>query len=139
MIIKQTLLIALILLIVQSGFGQTRKFSSGPDYKKEIDSLTNLIQKEPDNAELYFQRSNMIFLYNSNFPNQTISFKMDGAINDINKAIELKSDNSDFYLQRAVIYEFQDSLDLALTDYTKAIELKPNDGVCYIKTEEQFM
>jgi tetratricopeptide (TPR) repeat protein len=135
---KKTMTTLLFVAIATATFAQ-RTFSLGPDYKKEIDSLTTLIKKQPDNADLFFQRSIKVFQFNSEYPKQTTSLKMPDAFIDINKAISIKPDQADYFSQRAEFYEYQDSLDLAIADFTKAIELAPINGLFYKKRATMYV
>lgn len=128
----------LFVAIATATFAQ-RTFSSGPDYKKEIDSLTTLIKKQPDNADLLFQRSIKVFKFNSEYPKQTTSLKMPDAFIDINKAILLKPDQTDYFAQRAEFYVYHDSLDSAIADFSKAIELAPTNGLFYKKRATMYV
>jgi len=136
---KQKILLVLI-FAVQITIGQTttRKFGMGPEYKKEIDSLTLLIKKSPDSASYYYERSFRIFLFNLQNPQQKVSFKIPDAYKDINKAILLKPNDSKYYSKRAEFYGSQDSLKQAISDFTKSIELSPTNGDLYGKRADIY-
>ncbi|MBK0384518.1 tetratricopeptide repeat protein [Pedobacter sp. SD-b] len=51
-----------------------------------------------------------------------------GALQDLNKAIELNPDDSDYYYSRAILVDDYD----ALQDLNKAVELSPNDADNYV-------
>ena len=54
--------------------------------------------------------------------------EVDRAIEDFNRAIQLKSDYADAYYNRGVAYEVKGEVDRAVEDYTKTIQLNPNYG-----------
>ena len=54
------------------------------------------------------------------------------AIEYLNKAIELKPDYEDAYVNRGIAYSNLQKYDEAMADYTKAIKLEPNDSGAYI-------
>lgn len=53
-------------------------------------------------------------------------FNLEGALNNINKAISMNNSNSKYYTNRASIHSIMGSYSLAILDYTKAIELNPS-------------
>lgn len=73
-----------------------------------------LITEHPDKAELYAVRASML----------TDLEKLDLALVDINKAIELESQNPAHYQQRADIHERQGKKKAAHKDQRKALELQ---------------
>ena len=48
------------------------------------------------------------------------------ALENYNKAIQLKPDYSSAYNNRAILYKAMGQQDKALADYNKAIQLKPD-------------
>ena len=67
----------------------------------------------------------------------------DRAIEDFNKALELKPDYAEPYTNRGNAYSCKEDYDRAIEDYDKAIELNPkltkpysNRGVAYVKKGE---
>ncbi len=56
---------------------------------------------------------------------------VDEAIADYTKAIELKPDNADAFINRGRAYLFNQTYDQAIADYTKVIELKPDNAEGY--------
>lgn len=100
-------------------------------YEESVDDYTNAIEKEPNNAGFYYDRS---WAYNQ------IS-RSHSAMLDINKALELEPKNSRFYYSRA---EFEYDLGRykeSIKDYTRGIEINPTAkiyiarGDCYIELE----
>jgi tetratricopeptide (TPR) repeat protein len=55
----------------------------------------------------------------------------DCAARNYSKAIELKPDYTEAYINRGVTYKAKGDIDLAIKDYSKAIELKPDYAVAY--------
>ena len=60
---------------------------------------------------------------------------LDRAIDDFNRAIQLKSDYADAYYNRGVAYEVKGEVDRAVEDYTKTIQLNPNYGEALLHWE----
>ena len=52
--------------------------------------------------------------------------ELDLAIQNYNKALELKPDYTDAYNNRGLAYGRKGELDLAIQNYDKALELKPD-------------
>lgn len=100
-------------------------------YEESVDDYTNAIEKEPNNAEFYYDRS---WAYNQ------IS-RSHSAMIDINKAIKLEPNNSRFYYSRARFEYDLGRYKEAIEDYTKGIEIKPtekkylNRADCYMELE----
>jgi tetratricopeptide (TPR) repeat protein len=57
--------------------------------------------------------------------------RYDQAIADYTKAIELKPDFADAFVNRGNIYGLNGLYDQAISDSTKVIQLKPNDAIGY--------
>ena len=53
--------------------------------------------------------------------------KLDRAIEDYTKAIELNPNYTDAYYNRSLVYNYKGDLDRALNDLNRAIQLNPND------------
>lgn len=101
------------------------------NFEESVEDFTKAIEKDPNNAEHYYDRS---WTYN----------KMDrshSAMLDINKALELEPSNSRFYYSRAGFEYDLGRYKEAIKDYTKAIEINPTAkkyiarGDCYIELE----
>ncbi len=60
------------------------------------------------------------------------------ALVEINQAIELDPQDTDFYEQRAWIYESMGDLERAIADYDQAIELDPRDAYSYGQRAEIY-
>ncbi len=86
-----------------------------------IDNLNQMIEAEPDNSELYYERALAYF----EFGDLTMALK------DFNKTIELEPDFASAYHDRGICHfeltRFKESLD----DFSKAIELDPEYSEAY--------
>ena len=103
------------------------------NYSDAINYFTNVISKDPNNAEAYNYRGKAY----ANLEDY------EQAINDFTKAIELAPYIADYYYNRGLTYLKLEKNDLAIIDFTKAIELKPdfakaynNRGFAYMSIEE---
>ena len=100
-------------------------------YEESVEDFSKAIEKEPNNAEHYYDRS---WTYNK--MNRSHS-----AMLDINKALELEPKNSRFYYSRARFEYDLGRYKEAIEDYTKGIEIKPtekkylNRADCYMELE----
>ena len=100
-------------------------------YDEAIEDFAKAIEKEPNNAEHYYDRS---WAYNQ------IS-RSHSAMIDINIAIKLEPNNSHFYYSRARFEYDLGRYKEAIEDYTKGIEIKPtekkylNRADCYMELE----
>lgn len=109
---------------VQSDLRRQWADCSGSDPAKSIAGCTAFIktgQQTPfaDFGMVYYDRGNAFYRSGSYAK----------AIADYNKAMESKSNNPDFYINRAMAYEgMRDYLD-ASRDYNQAISLRPDDVV----------
>lgn len=94
--------------------------TSSKDFKKgaeiHVSLLNNFIKKEPNIPILYYLRGvRMVQLSNYNF-----------ALEDFNKAIELKIDFQDAYLSRANLKYNLNDIDGAIEDISSLIIYNPN-------------
>lgn len=127
---KIALTILCTLVIVVSN-GQPRNFSTGPDYKKEISDLTDLIKKFPDSINYYINRAALVYRLNLTYPKQMQSeLKMKDVLPDLDKVISLQPNNAALYEKRGE-YKWSINQDTsgALKDKSKAIELEPVNPV----------
>lgn len=77
--------------------------------------------KDTENAEFYFKRG---------FEQQN-NGKLDQAISDYDKAIEINPVYADAYFNRGNAYKDKGQLAQAIIDYSKAIEINPEDFAAY--------
>lgn len=89
-------------------------------FNESISDFNSIIAKLPDEPTLLCERAISLF------KNQQI----DLALNDLNKAVELDTNNPFRYTSRAFIRAYVD-IDGAIEDYQKAIELDPDDEIAY--------
>ena len=87
-------------------------FESRGNYKGAIANYTNAIWKDPKYADAYVNRANSKFQLDD----------FNGALADLNKAIEIKPNNGKFYLARSII-KFQSGYEGACQDARKSQEL----------------
>jgi tetratricopeptide (TPR) repeat protein len=82
---------------------------------------TQLVRDFPTNPAAWSNRGNSRVSQN----------KLDEAIADFNKAIELAPDASDPYLNRGAALEGKRQYEAAIADYNKVLEIDPNDVMAY--------
>ncbi len=63
---------------------------------------------------------------------------LDGALTDCNKAIEIKSDVTEFYVYRGTLRRYKGDLDGAMADYNNVIALNPKDALAYAGRGEVY-
>jgi tetratricopeptide (TPR) repeat protein/AraC-like DNA-binding protein len=90
-------------------------------FKTMIAELSEKIESDPKNAELYHERGDCYgWLY-----------KREEAIQDFTTAIELEPANADYYRHRAYQYAYlradPEKAEKAIADFNKAIELEPEN------------
>ena len=86
------------------------------DPAKQIEMLSRFIQRHPENASLYVQRSGV---YRS-------QAKYDQALQDVNVAIELKPEDAAAYNSRAQVRIFLGDLEAARSDCDRSISPIPS-------------
>lgn len=82
---------------------------------------TQITDRFPDNAAAWSNRGNARVSQN----------KLDSAIADFNKAMELAPTASDPYLNRGAALEGLGQWEAAIADYNHVLELEPNDPAAY--------
>jgi tetratricopeptide (TPR) repeat protein len=82
---------------------------------------TQLVQDFPTNPAAWSNRGNSRISQN----------KLDEAIADFNKAIELAPDAPDPYLNRGTALEGKGQYEEAIADYNKVLAIAPNDAMAY--------
>lgn len=120
-----------------------------------VDQLTAMIAKEPENSQLYYERALAYYEYGdlasalkdfdqtivlepdfaSAFHDRGICrFELDmpdRAMDDFNRAIELDSTYYEAYFNRALIYDEKGKKKEALADLSAAIRINPEFGDAY--------
>ena len=109
------------------------------NYTEAIASYTKAISLKPDDAEAYFKRSTAYSYFNSYALTELEKFNL--AIDDCNKAIELRPNDEKFNRLLTILIgrkkEIQESInnkikdEQAIQDISKNIELNPNDLFLY--------
>lgn len=92
------------------------------DYKKAIEEANLLIQKYPNNAELYQARG---ATYGSHG-----EYKQ--ALADFNRAIQINPQYAFAYNNRGLVYRNKGDYDRAIADFNQAIRLNPNEADTYL-------
>ncbi len=82
---------------------------------------TDLIARFPSNPAVWSNRGNTRVSQN----------KIEAAIEDYNKAIQLAPDAPTPYLNRGVAYEALGKYEEAIADYQRVLELSPEDAMAY--------
>lgn len=67
------------------------------------------------------------------------SGKLDKAIRDYTKAIELKPDYADAYYNRGIAYRIKGDYELAIADYNRVIELEPDNADAYYRGSRAWL
>ena len=102
------------------------------EYNDAAESFSHAIEKEPDEAEHYYDRS-------WTYCNMD---KYEDSIVDINKALEIEPKTSAFYYDRGRFEYWAERYKDAVNSFTKGIELKPTEnkylfrGNSYMALEE---
>ncbi len=91
-----------------------KQLNSG-DFEAALATYTKAIEQVKDNASLYSDRGRV----------KKDLGDFDGAIEDINKALEL-SEEGWIYTERADVYDRKGENELALQDFKKALSLDPS-------------
>ena len=91
------------------------------DFAAAEEYWTQFLEKFPDNAAVWSNRGNSRISQN----------KLEEAIADFNKSIELAPNVTDPYLNRGTALEGLGRWDEAIADYNHILELDPNDAMAY--------
>ncbi|MCU0534725.1 MAG: trypsin-like peptidase domain-containing protein [Hydrococcus sp. Prado102] len=100
-------------IIAQAYLGRATIYTQLKDFTKAIADCTKLLELQPDNAVVYFNRGG--------FRAQAQDFQ--GALQDFNKAIDLQSDYADAYRYRATVRANLNDASGMMADSKVAIEL----------------
>ena len=112
-------------------FRGNAKYELG-EYNNAAEDFSLAIEKDPNEAEHYFDRS-WAYHYMD---------KDEDAFVDINKAIEIKPKTSLYYFDKGRFEYWAERYKEAVISFTKGIELKPTEnkylfrGNCYLELEE---
>ena len=119
-------------LFISSAFAQT---DTQKELINKINALTAEIKANPDEAQPYVERSEAVFMLNSLKPNQKwVPFTLADAMDDINRAVELKPEHAAFYGKRAELRRnIHQDLRGAITDMNTAIDLQPDNPQWYFQ------
>lgn len=91
------------------------------DFAAAEEYWTQILEKFPDNAAVWSNRGNSRVSQN----------KLEEALADFNKSIELAPNVTDPYLNRGTALEGLGRWDEAIADYNHILELDPNDAMAY--------
>lgn len=86
-----------------------------------LKTLSNLIERYPDDARLYSERG-VIYFHKKD---------REKSLSDMDKAVDLEKDNSYRYSSRAYVKASFKMTDEAIEDYKKCIELDPDDAIAH--------
>jgi tetratricopeptide (TPR) repeat protein len=128
MMVKVFGLLFVLIPILSSAQSGKKEFNQGFDYYEEgeyakaIDSYTNAIHDDSDNATYYYHRGVCQSLLSFN----------EYAIVDLNKAISLDSTYAEAYFERAYSkYRLFENV-AAIEDYNQSIKLNPEYAPAYL-------
>lgn len=91
------------------------------DFKSSEAYWTELITEFPQNPAVWSNRGNV----------RISQQKLEDAIADFDRSINIAPQYPDAYLNRGIAYEGQQNWDLALADYNRVLEISPQDPVAY--------
>ncbi len=131
----KNLFIICLSVITWSVYAQDKPSPSAQEYVQNINSLTDKIKADPENAALYLERADHIYYLNAIYPGQAVSqFKLRDALVDLDKAIEVDGNNPKLYSIRGM-YKRNITGDLngAYKDLTTAIALDPENPQWYLE------
>lgn len=97
-------------------------------YKDAIDSYSNAIRMQTNNATFYHDRA-CAYIGLGNYSKDNSYYHK--AISDLDKAIELKPEFYTAYNNRGYTYDSLEKYNEAISDYNKAIELNPEYAEAY--------
>lgn len=100
-------------------------------HDEAIKLYTEAIQLNPNNTAAYFARSSIYHALSMINETEAKKFRT-LAINDLNKAIEIKPDYSEAYGKRGLIYYYAKNYPNAIKDFNHAIEIDPTNAQNYI-------
>ena len=98
-------------------------------YGKDIDELTNAINENPKNAELYYKRAQLLFEKQKSMP----------AIDDLNKAISIAPDSVKYYLFISDIYFSTVQTRKAKEALEKSLSIDKNNIDANLKLSELYL
>ena len=91
------------------------------NFKQAEGYWTQLIEEFPQNPAVWSNRGNV----------RVSQHKIDDAIADFDRSIDIAPQYPDAYLNRGIAYEGQRNWDLALADYERVLKISPQDPVAY--------
>lgn len=120
-------LIALIMISCNRGCNESKKEKGEEKYETiTTDKLNKLIEKEPNNPDLYNERAKAY-----------LEIKKTGdALSDINKAINLNPKKAQYFITLSDIYFATGKVGRCRESLEKALELEPKNTEALLKTAE---
>ncbi len=97
-------------------------------FLESIDKFTHAIKGKPDYANAFYNRA--VARYNLFLITHDSSY-IYKALDDINKAIAIKIDFKDAFLQRGLLYDLLGKTENARLDYERVLELDPKNARAY--------
>ncbi len=97
-------------------------------FLESIDKFSHAIKYKPDYANAFYNRA--VAEYNLFLMTLDSSY-IYKALNDINKAIAIKIDFKDAFLQRGLLYDLLGKTENARLDYERVLELDPENARAY--------
>ncbi|MGB3508795.1 MAG: tetratricopeptide repeat protein [Microcoleaceae cyanobacterium] len=102
-------------------FNQALNASNNGKFAIAEQLWTQILDKYPNNPAIWSNRGNIKLSQN----------KIEEAISDYEKAIEIVPNAPDPYLNRGIAYERLNNWSKAIADYNQVIELDPEDPIAY--------
>jgi len=123
---KSILFILVSLLFVNCNTNKDKKKSVSNIPVDQITILTERISKDANNAELYNSRAKLYLAVN----------KINDALSDISKALQIYEKKADFYLTLSDIYLAMNQVTKCQDALVKALTLSPENVDAYLKFAE---
>ena len=111
----------ILLLTVAAVLFSVKTYSRCGVWKNDLTLWNDVIRQYNTVAEAYYNRG--VFFMNERRNGE--------AINDFNRAIELKPGSASAHNNRGIVYVNKKRLDEAIADFNKAIELNPSLAIAY--------
>jgi tetratricopeptide (TPR) repeat protein len=120
---------AIIVLSVVTLLFSAKTYAGCGVWKNDMTLWNNVIYQDKTTEEAYINRGIAFVKEKRN----------DEALNDFNKAIELKPENAEAYTNRGIFFVNVKRGDDAIKDFNKAIELKPGYAEAYFNRANLFI
>jgi tetratricopeptide (TPR) repeat protein len=130
--------ITFLVLLLSACTMNYQSFDEDDYFNKRLNECSNLISANKPDESLTCATRLVI-----DFPDSSLAYNLRSgiyyrkgeyiiALKDIEKAINLDSDNPEFYRNRGILYSrIPGKQNLAIAEFDKAIDMNPKDPICY--------